>query len=146
MTTLTLIPRLDAPVTNAPLTALITFERKPAMVTEARIWLRKLLAEWAVTEDAIDDAVIMLSETFTNSIIHAMGIASDATITAAMWDGRLQVSVSDPDPVVYPGGPGDSGEHGRGLEIVKALAVRFGTTPMSQGKIVFFELLIGGAL
>lgn len=142
--TTTLLPRLDAPVTDAPKTAMTAVERKSSEVSEARVWLRKLLAEWCVPESTADDAVLLLSEIVTNSIIHAMGIASDATITAAMWDGRLLVTVSDPDPVVHPGGPGDSGEHGRGLAIVEALAERFGTTPMTGGKIVWFELLIGG--
>lgn len=145
MTTVTL-PRLDTPVTNTPYTDAIYLERTPAEVAAAREWLRKLLAEWSVPEPAVDDALLLLSEVFTNSIIHATGAESNATITAALWERRLLITVSDPDPVVYTGGLSDSGEHGRGLEIVKALAVRFGTTPMPRGKIVFFELLTGGAL
>jgi len=143
--TTTLLPRLDAPVTNTPYTDAIALERKPVEVAAAREWLRKLLAEWFVPEAAADDALLMLSETFTNSIIHAVGEESKATITAALWERRLLITVSDPDPVVYAGGLSDSGEHGRVLTIVEALAVRFGTTPMPRGKIVFFELLTGGA-
>lgn len=136
-------PRLDAPVTSAaPLTALTTLPRQPRRVSESRTWLRKQLAEWGVHEDDADTAALLLSEVFTNSVLHAAG-DSDATLTAALWDGRLKVSVSDPDSAMRVPAPGD--EHGRGLEIVNRLASGFGFERMPGGKIVHFTLDLRGS-
>ena len=143
MTAIALI-RQDIPVTDpSPLTSVATLPRITAAVRDARMWLEKLLADWGVDPEVVYDAKLALTEVFANSIVHAAG-ESDATITAAMWDGRLRITVSDPDPVVYAPNDDDE-EHGRGLAIVKELSESFGTTPMPGGKIVFFVLAVGGA-
>lgn len=135
---------LDRLVTDdLPLTAAIALPRIEEFVSIARTWLEVTLTEWKAPQDEIYTATLVISELYTNSVIHAAG-ESAATVTAVLDDGVLTVSVSDPDPVVHIPAGGDE-EHGRGLEIVQALSRGFGVTPMPGGKIVWTDLLIGGA-
>jgi anti-sigma regulatory factor (Ser/Thr protein kinase) len=126
-------------VSTAPLMALISLPRTGPAVGAARRWLTETLTAWGVNGDQLDDAVLLLSEVFTNSVVHAIG-GENATVTAALWQGHLRITVSDPDPEVHASG--DDDEHGRGMLVVRELSTRHGITRTANGKVVWFEMLL----
>jgi anti-sigma regulatory factor (Ser/Thr protein kinase) len=123
----------------APLTALTSLPRERAAIAGARRWLTDTLTEWGIGGEQLDDAVLILSELFTNAVEHAAG-EGHSTLAAAMWQGHLRITVSDPDPDVRQASGDD--EHGRGLELVRALSLRHGTDSGSAGKVAWAELLV----
>ena len=77
-----------------------------------------------------DDAVLLVSEVFGNSVRHSGSAAAGETVTIAVrvGDGVVRVEVTDR---AGPGTPelrpaGHDAEGGRGLQLVAALAVRWG--------------------
>lgn len=128
-------PAVDA----APLMALISLPRTRPAVAGARRWLDDTLTAWNVDDDQVDDAVLALSEIFTNAVEHAAG-DGHSTLTAALWHGHLRITVSDPDPELH--GPAVDDEHGRGLLVVKALTMRNGANRIASGKLIWFEQLV----
>lgn len=137
MTVATLTYR-DRSVTDAPLDAKICLPRIPEAVAAARLWLTENLTKWGACDDTVQDAVQIISEVYTNSVIHSAG-ADDATVTAVWFYGHLRVAVSDPD-LRIPTPDLAEDEHGRGLIIVSMLAARWGETKTAAGKKVWFEL------
>ena len=82
-------------------------------------------------------AALLVSELVTNSLVHASGVI---TLRAAWADDRLCVDVSD-----HGGGTTqarDPETSGRGLQIVDALATRWGSMPRfdGAGRSTWFEL------
>lgn len=107
-------------------------------VRESRRFLRETLAQWALPE-AEDSAQLVVSELVTNAITHA---ESACRLRLSRTTGGLRVEVVDggtgtPDP--QP--PSATGLHGRGMHIVAALAVAWGTELLDTGgKVVWAEL------
>lgn len=129
----------------APLTALISLPRTRPAVADARHWLADTLTAWSISGEQLDDAVTALSEVFSNAVVHAAG-DQDATVTAALWQGHLRITVTDPDPAVpTPRQAGDDDESGRGMAVLRGLVLRHGTTRTATGKVVWFELLVAAA-
>ncbi len=104
-----------------------TFASAKASVGEARRWLCKVLDR----HPRRDDAVILLSEAMTNSVIHTRSAAIEVTVHTDV-DGRLLITVTDEGsgtiPAVPPRPADDLAESGRGLHLVRALATRWGFT------------------
>lgn len=136
------LSRPEQHVDAAPLMALISLPRTRQAVAGARRWLTDTLGAWRVDDDQVDNAVLALSEVVTNAVVHAAG-DGHSTLTAALWQGHLRITVSDPDPEVRPAG-GDE-EHGRGLLVVRAVTMRHGVTRTAGGKVVWFEMTAGCA-
>lgn len=126
------------PTTVAVDTRLITLPRTAESVPAARHWLADLLRDWHATDSY---AELLLSETLTNAVCHPHTAGGTTTVTAARWDGRMRITVSDPDPRFYYRTPDD--ENGRGLLLIQQLADTFGWTRAGDGKVVWFELGIG---
>lgn len=133
-----LLPRQDLLVDDAPLDARIVLPRMPEATRDARRWLTETLTKWGVPAGTVENAELLVSEVYTNGVVHNAGI-DDATVTAAWWHGHLRVTVSDPDLRIPVPDLADD-EHGRGLLIVAELATRWGTTKTRNGKICWFEL------
>lgn len=131
--------RSEQRVDEAPLMALISLPRTRPAVAGARRWLTDTLTAWNVSGDQLDKVVLALSEVFTNAVVHAIG-DGHSTLTAALWQGHLRITVSDPDPELHAAAVDD--EHGRGLQVVKGLTMRHGTTRTAGGKVVWFEQLV----
>jgi DNA-binding NarL/FixJ family response regulator len=111
-------------------------------VREARRFLRETLATWDLS--ALEDASqIIVSELVTNAITHAESSCQlrlsrrGTTVRVEVIDGG--VGTPDPQP------PTMTGEHGRGMHIVAALAVAWGTEVLDAGggKLVWAELPLG---
>ncbi len=91
----------------------------------------------------VDDAAVVVSELVGNAGRHGLALPGGGLI--ARWrvaPDRLRVEVVD-------GGPGPGGlrttassdaEGGRGLELVEALAARWGSAPARPGTVVWAEL------
>lgn len=124
----------------APTDAVVeTFEvpQHPAAVSEARRSLRATLAEWSVRDELADAAVLCLSELVTNALMHTAGgcsvrvLLDRGVLTLAVRDAGPAVSASVhlPDEFLHV--------HGRGLQIVEALAQRWGSELDSLGTTVW---------
>jgi two-component sensor histidine kinase len=90
-------------------------------------------------DDPDDAGALLTSEIVTNAVRHAAGILS-MQIDLSLLDGTIRVAVEDANsvpPVVQDRHP--DAINGRGLQLVEALAARWGSTPTARGKSVWFE-------
>jgi anti-sigma regulatory factor (Ser/Thr protein kinase) len=107
----------------------------------ARRSLRGRLLEWDVPEQAAEVAELCLSELVTNAVVHAQ---TSSVLTVALEEGALTVSVRD------RGGAAESPVlvddedplkvFGRGLQLVDALADRWGSERDVHGTTSWFAL------
>lgn len=118
----------------------------PHAPTSAALVRHQLIAELVARHapgTLVDDAAVVVSELVGNAVRHGVALPGGGLI--ARWDlapDGLRVEVVD-------GGPGPGGfrttssrdaEGGRGLELVEALAARWGSTPARPGTVVWAEL------
>ena len=84
-----------------------------------------------------DDLLLCVSEVVTNAVLHA-GSASQLRVRTE--GGRLVVEVVDGSPTLPARRQHDlQAPTGRGLRLLDALTVGWGTSPSESGKIVWFE-------
>jgi anti-sigma regulatory factor (Ser/Thr protein kinase) len=103
------------------------------------------LRRWGYHEALVDDAVLVVSELASNSVIHA---GSPFTVSIQSRDSLLRIAVRDAVPVPA----GADGHRGllvrapHGLAVVQALADQWGVEGAADGdgngKIVWAELRI----
>lgn len=91
-----------------------------------------------------DDAVLLVSEVFGNSVWHSGSGAPGETVTVAVRavDGIVRVEVTDR---AGPGTPelrpaGRDAEGGRGLQLVAGLAARWGRRRRGGRMVTWFEI------
>jgi anti-sigma regulatory factor (Ser/Thr protein kinase) len=89
--------------------------------------------------DLVDAAALLVSEVVTNVVLHAR---TQGVATVEALPSGVRVEVRDADPTLpQPQNPAASVPEGRGLEIVAALARRWGTSSDgAETKTVWFEL------
>ncbi|MEU2270908.1 SpoIIE family protein phosphatase, partial [Streptomyces olindensis] len=124
-----------------PLRESWTVWRVPQAVGHARRFARRTLRAWDVTED-VDAALLVVSELVTNALVHTDGrVRMDLTLVS----DRLRIAVADASPrsPVRPTSIGWEATGGRGILLVEALAATWGTLPVSGGKQVWAELVLG---
>jgi anti-sigma regulatory factor (Ser/Thr protein kinase) len=91
-----------------------------------------------------DDAVLLASELFGNSVRHSnSGVPGETvTVTVTACTGTVRVEVTDRSgpglPELRP--PGDDAEGGRGLGIVARLATRWGARRRGGRTMTWFEI------
>ncbi|MBC9727674.1 SpoIIE family protein phosphatase [Streptomyces sp. TRM68367] len=128
-------------------TMLTVAQAEPERVAVARQQLRELLHDWA-SPDQVDSAVLLLSETLTNVLVHtdadALLVAEVAQV-AEVADGtggrRMRVQVTDTsDDLPHKRRPGELASSGRGLMLIELLAHAWGVDPRGEGKSIWFEL------
>jgi serine/threonine-protein kinase RsbW len=91
-----------------------------------------------------DDAALLVSELFGNSVRHSRSGGAGGTVTVAVsaGDGRVRVEVTDrggPEvPELCPAGR--DAEGGRGLQLVAGLAARWGWRQRGGRTVTWFEL------
>lgn len=112
-------------------------------VADARHRVRARLREWETDEGLRDDAEMIVSELFTNAVMHT----GSEFITCGMgYDGtRLRLEVSDQGrapTAPRPRAAGVDEEGGRGLLLVGALSQAWGVRPTDDGggRVVWAEL------
>jgi anti-sigma regulatory factor (Ser/Thr protein kinase) len=114
------------------------FANTPNAVTQARRYVLELLDD--LDPEALAEAEVMVSELATNSLRHA---ASHFIVCVERFPEEIKISVEDTGPG-YPElrTPDPAASAGRGLQIVAALASRWGVTPRfdGPGKKVWFTM------
>jgi anti-sigma regulatory factor (Ser/Thr protein kinase) len=132
--------------------------RLPALVSSvagSRLFVRQTCKSWQMRQEQIDDAQLLASELVSNAIL-----ASGATEPRSTWslpyadsqliglrllalDGSLVIEVWDSSPrspkLIERT---DLLEHGRGLQLVDALSIRWGHYPRIGGKVVWCQLAL----
>ena len=110
-----------------------------ASVPLARHVTLDLLRGWRSAHD-LDDAALLVSELVSNVVDHVEGEAV-LTLELALADRWLRISVADGSsirPVVRE--LSEDRPRGRGLQLVEAIADRWGAEDHHGGKRVWFEL------
>ncbi|WP_431043855.1 ATP-binding protein [Streptomyces sp. P1-3] len=110
----------------------------------ARELVREHVRAWGLADDAVETALLLLSELVTNSCRHAH-VSPGRLIYARceLRDKRLRVEVSDASAELpRPRQAAVDDESGRGLALVAALADDWDVHPRAcgVGKTVWFEL------
>ena len=120
-----------------------TVRGEPREVSRVRHALAAALAEWGVTDDDSDVAVLLTSEIVTNAILYGgppMELHAEldgADLRVSVDDGGHQEVIPVENVKWYDRG-------GRGLHLVEALSNRWGVLDRLSGKQVWFELKIAG--
>jgi serine/threonine-protein kinase RsbW len=129
--------RTLAPISLGPRASASTYPGGPEHVRQVRADVRRLLEGCPVA----DDVILCVSELATNAAVHSDSRKSGGTFTVRTescpgTDVRIEVEdgggpwVSPvPDPA-----------HGRGLDIVRALADDWGITPTPAGRAVWARI------
>ncbi|MFI7498318.1 SpoIIE family protein phosphatase [Streptomyces sp. NPDC049687] len=116
-----------------------TVWRVPEAARHARRFTRRSLRSWDMPEDAMDTALLVVSELVTNALVHTDGpVRLDLTLIGH----RLRVAVTDASPrtPVKPTQLGWDATGGRGILLVEAVSAAWGTLPVSGGKQVWAEV------
>ncbi|MEU4849514.1 SpoIIE family protein phosphatase [Streptomyces gilvosporeus] len=114
--------------------------RLPDAVMHARRFTARTLRSWEVTQE-MDVALLVVSELVTNAIAHTQGeVRLDLTLAA----DRLRIAVNDASPraPVKPGSVDWEATGGRGLLLVEAMSLVWGSVPLSGGKQVWSEIAV----
>ncbi|GAC1517894.1 MAG: hypothetical protein NVS1B12_07080 [Acidimicrobiales bacterium] len=118
--------------------ASVTLPADPASAGAARRFVVERLVD--VDDDSVEAAALLTTELATNAILHA---ATDfaVSVTVTTDHDRVRIELTDASPVLpvrrhFSTAAGT----GRGLQLVEALAVRWGVEPTGPGKTVFFEV------
>lgn len=95
-------------------------------------------------EPLLETSLLLASELIANAVRHAAATADDEIELAVSLDDRsLRVVVRDPGPGFDPGRTVErTSEGGWGLQLVEALALRWGVDRHADGTDVWFELEI----
>jgi anti-sigma regulatory factor (Ser/Thr protein kinase) len=135
----------EEPVPPDSRVADLVVDGEPQSVGTARRWARRCLDEWGVEDDVVEGAALCLSELVTNAVIHTR---SSCEVRLLLDDGALTVTVRDQGRDQGRAGgswadqkPDDPLRvHGRGLQLVDAVASRWGSTLDASGTTVWFTL------
>lgn len=108
-------------------------------VARARHLLSASLDDWRIGADARETTLLLVSELVTNAIVHG---TPPLRLVAFPVQSGVRVEVHDSNPASMPALRGAQSEHpgGRGLRIVEALADRWGSEELAEGKSVWFEV------
>jgi anti-sigma regulatory factor (Ser/Thr protein kinase) len=117
----------------------------PGAVSAVRRSVRAVLADWNLSADTADDAILVISELLTNAVVHALPPAA-LRLSWTRIDGHsaLHIEVTDAGPANPAGQPADwldPDEHGRGIKIVTALSARCGVSLHPGGITRWADLL-----
>jgi len=117
----------------------------PECIALVRRQVGRALAGWGYGQDDIDRALLICSELATNAVQHGRRAGHLLEVRVTAEGTNCLVEVSDPTPQPpRPVKAGTDDEHGRGLQLVAALAEETGHRPQSPlGKTVWARLLLG---
>ena len=122
-------------------TAATDLPAEPSAVGTGRRFVSATLKEWGCSADLIDTARLLASEVLTNAVRHGVG---PINLRLRRSVSELTIEITDRATGVPHPRPADQAEEtGRGLRLVEALTVYWGTRPTEDGKSVWFTLAIG---
>jgi two-component sensor histidine kinase len=125
----------DDETTRQPLSYRRWTVASSAQLGSLRTQLRCLASLWALPEDCIDRILMIVNELAANAIDHAR-----TTCDITVWHTKslVRVLVADESPLPPRISPHNiNARRGRGLQMVKALANRWGWTARHGGKTVW---------
>ncbi|GGM90852.1 ATP-binding protein [Streptomyces fuscichromogenes] len=132
----------DCKVPEPRLRCVLPFEAAPAEVRSLRRAAVHQLTRWGLPE-AADEAGLLVTELATNVVKH-VGEGASATLILERRGGRLRVEVHDKSRTVPVLKPGECDEEcGRGLHLLAAFALDWGTVLAAVGKSVWCEIALG---
>lgn len=106
-------------------------------VRVARRYVTDALQNWEHSPLA-DTIELLLSELVTNAVVHAQ---SAPLVSVRLLPDRVHVEVTDGDPSGVQALPSSTTRSsGRGLAIIEALAMGWGTALLPHGKVVWFDV------
>ena len=115
----------------------LPLEPHPASPAIARDRARDFAGTW-VRAAVVDDLSLLVTELVANAIRHA---GSDIRLELSMSPGVVHVEVFDGSPELpFLRQPTPTSASGRGLQLVDAVASRWGSRRKLDGKVVWFEL------
>jgi anti-sigma regulatory factor (Ser/Thr protein kinase) len=136
--------QLDA-APHGELEHVLALPHTPGAVSGARRRISTVLAGWDLATDLADEVLLVVSELLTNAIVHALPPATlRLSLSRADTRGAVRVEVTDMGPATPRASTIDPDEHGRGLDIVHALAACCGVHAHSGGVSRWAELRFGG--
>jgi anti-sigma regulatory factor (Ser/Thr protein kinase) len=124
----------DAP----PRAAVSVHEPVATAARQIRHTLRALLTAWGLPPDIVDDALLVVEELVANVVDHAR---TRFELVVQLTGRVLRVAVRDRGsgfPRMRPFDP--NATRGRGLQVVTALADRWGCETDERGKTVWADL------
>ncbi|MEV6981664.1 ATP-binding protein [Sphaerisporangium sp. NPDC051017] len=125
--------------TPAPRTETAAFPAAETSVAEARRWLSKILDGHLRR----DDAVLLLSEAATNSLLHTDSAVIGVAVTIEE-NGDARIAVTDEGAETMPSIPehpdDDLASSGRGIRLIRVLSTRWGFTEDPPRHITWFVL------
>ena len=131
------LPEPSVAVVSLRLTA------EPTAVRQARRFVADTLGAWGCDDEVVETVRLLVSELVTNAVQN-----SEGPLLLCVRDGGGEVTVEVTDRSTYalplPGSPTPESESGRGLVLLDALADRWGTSPMDDGKTVWFAVRTAG--
>lgn len=119
-----------------PYGALLSMPARSEYVRTCRQFIASLLHGWGVPQDVEDSAVLVVDELAANAAEHGH---ADMTVLVALGAGGLLVQVADFGAQAghqAQGTEADADEHGRGMEIVEALAHSVDLRQTARGRTV----------
>ncbi|MFI7399003.1 ATP-binding protein [Streptomyces sp. NPDC049541] len=129
-------------VTEPRLRCVLPFEAAPAEVRLLRKAAITQLSRWGMPVVA-DEAELLVTELATNVVKH-VGEGAPASLILEWRGERLRLEVHDKSQAVpSPASADCAAECGRGLHLLAALAVDWGTVLTAVGKAVWCEIPIG---
>lgn len=140
---------------EVPTSSSMAVPHGPAGVGQARHRMREQLRTHGVSDSVVDDAVLILSELLSNACRHGRPLGRHSDVgegdVRAAWrvdrTGGLTVEVTDgggPTRPV-PATPSVTARGGRGLNIISALAKKWGVRDDSSGEVTVWVLVAEGA-
>src|SRR5580658_2843315 len=131
-----------AAMASAEVIGSLTIPARPELVSAARSFVTKALGD---DDAAADVAVLLVSETVTNAVVHSNSRRPGVTVTATDIGGGVRIEVADEGseqsaPEVKGHGC-VSGGHG--LFLVQTLADQWGYVRDDYGTTVWFWLIRG---
>jgi anti-sigma regulatory factor (Ser/Thr protein kinase) len=124
---------------SGPLATRVALVPSAESAAAARHTLHNLLASVGVSGELGETAVLLANELVINAVEHTGGAAG---LHAVVSPEAIRLEVLDSSPELPEPNPSPTllDERGRGLLLVSALASRWGTDPIPDGKIVWCEL------
>lgn len=131
-------PVLPPPISTRyePQAAELGLVAEAGKVSWCRTRAAEILGEWKVERPVINDAVLILSELVSNSVVHGDGTETIyVRLELDRWQGTLVGTVTDSGrgwPA--PRESGEMDEGGRGLMLVDMLSTKWGVTREADGQ------------
>ncbi|MFF7263615.1 ATP-binding protein [Streptomyces sp. NPDC008159] len=126
-------------VTEPQLRCVLPFEAAPLEVSLLRKAAAAQLSQWGV-DGSVEEASLLVTELATNVLKH-VGEGASATLILELRSERLRVEVHDKSHVIPSARVSDCTEEcGRGLHMLAALALDWGTNRTAVGKAVWCEI------